>query len=160
MTSKNLAIGIAGPSRPSLKCVRVTYRVCDKSNDLAFKAAVWTTSERRRPSPLCKLRYLIIVEFHWRFRPLSARNDTTLNKTRNTPFIQTMNALAKPVQPAQDGRNFPTKLHQCLTELEREGLGHIASFQPHGRCFLVHKQEEFVRQVLPRYVYNDGSPYW
>jgi HSF-type DNA-binding len=51
----------------------------------------------------------------------------------------------------QDGRNFPTKLHQCLTELERSGLGHIASFQPHGRSFLVHKQEEFVRRVLPRY---------
>jgi hypothetical protein len=66
------------------------------------------------------------------------------------PLQQTMNP-ARPVHSAsQDGRNFPTKLHQCLTELECEGLGHIASFQPHGRCFLVHKQEEFVRQVLPR----------
>jgi HSF-type DNA-binding len=57
-----------------------------------------------------------------------------------------------PTTPVQDGRNFPTKLHQCLTELERAGLGHIASFQPHGRCFLVHRQEEFVQKVLPRYV--------
>jgi HSF-type DNA-binding len=60
-----------------------------------------------------------------------------------------MNALTTPVQ---DGRNFPTKLHQCLTELEHAGLGHIASFQPHGRCFLVHRPEEFVQKVLPRYV--------
>jgi HSF-type DNA-binding len=49
-----------------------------------------------------------------------------------------------------DNRNFPARLHQCLTELERQGLGHIVSFQPHGRCFVVRKQQEFVDQVLPR----------
>jgi hypothetical protein len=49
-----------------------------------------------------------------------------------------------------DGRNFPTKLHECLTELEQQGLGHIAGFQPHGRSFLVHKPQEFMQQVLPR----------
>jgi HSF-type DNA-binding len=59
--------------------------------------------------------------------------------------------------PQANGGNFPAKLHVCLTELERHGLDHVASFQPHGRCFLVHKQEDFVRKVLPRYVEEHWS---
>ena len=46
-------------------------------------------------------------------------------------------------------RNFPVKLHFMLNELEADGLSHIVSWQPHGRCFLVHKQDAFVKQILP-----------
>jgi hypothetical protein len=46
-------------------------------------------------------------------------------------------------------RNFPVKLHYMLTELEIDGMDGIVSWQPHGRCFLVHKQEQFVEEVLP-----------
>lgn len=53
--------------------------------------------------------------------------------------------------------NFPVKLHCCLTELESYGLAHIASFQPHGRCFVVHKKDEFVKDILPRYVVSNGN---
>lgn len=45
--------------------------------------------------------------------------------------------------------NFPVKLHYMLTELENDGMDDIVSWQPHGRCFLVHKQQRFVEQVLP-----------
>ena len=38
-------------------------------------------------------------------------------------------------------RHFPVKLHYMLSELEQDGLDHIVSWQPHGRCFVVHKQE-------------------
>jgi hypothetical protein len=46
-------------------------------------------------------------------------------------------------------QNFPVKLHYMLNELEKDGMDDIVSWQPHGRCFLVHKQREFVEQVLP-----------
>lgn len=46
-------------------------------------------------------------------------------------------------------RNFPVKLHFILSELEADGLGHIVSWQPHVRCCVVHKQDDFVRMVLP-----------
>jgi HSF-type DNA-binding len=46
-------------------------------------------------------------------------------------------------------RNFPVKLHFMLSELEADGLAHIVSWQPHGRCFVVHKQEDFVKMILP-----------
>jgi hypothetical protein len=35
-----------------------------------------------------------------------------------------------------------------LGDLEADGLSHIVSWQPHGRCFVVHKQKEFVEQIL------------
>lgn len=46
-------------------------------------------------------------------------------------------------------QNFPVKLHYMLCEIEADGLENIASWQPHGRCFLVHKLNEFVEQILP-----------
>lgn len=46
---------------------------------------------------------------------------------------------------------FPLKLHAVLDQVEADGLGHIVSWQPHGRCFVVHKPKEFVDHVMPKY---------
>jgi HSF-type DNA-binding len=51
--------------------------------------------------------------------------------------------------------SFPFKLHAMLAELESTGQSHIASFQPHGRSFTIYKQDEFVSDVLPRFVYSN-----
>jgi hypothetical protein len=45
--------------------------------------------------------------------------------------------------------NFPVKLHYMIKELETDGMANIVSWQPHGRCFLVHKQQHFVAKILP-----------
>lgn len=39
---------------------------------------------------------------------------------------------------------FPVKLHYML----EEGLSNVISWQPHGRCFVIKKQKEFVSKVL------------
>jgi hypothetical protein len=46
---------------------------------------------------------------------------------------------------------FPDKLYRMLVELEAEGKSEIASFLPHGRSFMVHKMEQFLSDVLPRF---------
>lgn len=46
---------------------------------------------------------------------------------------------------------FPVKLHDMLDKIEADGLGHVVSWQPHGRCFVVHKPKEFVNHVMPHY---------
>lgn len=46
---------------------------------------------------------------------------------------------------------FPVKLHSMLDAIERDGYAHIISWQPHGRCFLVHKPKEFVSTIMPKY---------
>jgi hypothetical protein len=53
------------------------------------------------------------------------------------------------VQLNRGEENFPVKLHYMLTELETDGMADVVAWQPHGRCFLVHKQQQFVEQVLP-----------
>jgi hypothetical protein len=46
---------------------------------------------------------------------------------------------------------FPVKLHEMLDQIERDGLAHVVSWQPHGRCFVVHEAKEFVNHVMPKY---------
>jgi hypothetical protein len=45
--------------------------------------------------------------------------------------------------------NFPEKLHYVLSDMEKDDLQHIVSWQPHGRCFIVHDQKHFAEKVLP-----------
>ncbi|KAL7565563.1 hypothetical protein ACA910_003834 [Epithemia clementina (nom. ined.)] len=61
---------------------------------------------------------------------------------------------ALPVDRRRKGRTgtFPQKLHQMLSDLEREEGGvDIASFLPHGRAFAIHKPRDFVKHVMPKY---------
>lgn len=45
-------------------------------------------------------------------------------------------------------QSFPAKLHYMLDDMERDGLSHIISWSPHGRCFVVHNTKLFVEKVL------------
>lgn len=47
--------------------------------------------------------------------------------------------------------SFPIKLHAVLLQVENDGLAHIVSWMPHGRCFVIHKPKEFVDLVMPKY---------
>jgi hypothetical protein len=42
---------------------------------------------------------------------------------------------------------FPVKLHCLLSELERNGLDNIVPWQLNGRCFVVHKQQQFAEKT-------------
>jgi hypothetical protein len=54
--------------------------------------------------------------------------------------------------PARGGVTtpFPLKLHEMLETAQADGHEHIVSWQPHGRCLVVHKPKEFV-ELLPHY---------
>jgi hypothetical protein len=47
---------------------------------------------------------------------------------------------------------FPEKLHHMLSCMDEEATADIVNWQPHGRCFTVHKPKEFVEDIMPRYV--------
>jgi hypothetical protein len=47
--------------------------------------------------------------------------------------------------------SFPTKLHAVLDQVESDGWGHVISWMPHGRCFVIHKPKEFSEHVMPYY---------
>lgn len=46
---------------------------------------------------------------------------------------------------------FPEKLHRMLLEIEKDGMGHIISFFPHGRAFGIHDTEKFEEKIMPKY---------
>lgn len=76
-------------------------------------------------------------------------------------YVDHANDVARPVENAVGNnsisstyahlsdRTFPVTLHFMLNELKSDGLDHIISWQPHGRCFVVHKQAQFVDKILP-----------
>lgn len=45
---------------------------------------------------------------------------------------------------------FPEKLHELLESASEQGLEEIIGWQPHGRCFVVHKPKEFVEVIMPQ----------
>jgi HSF-type DNA-binding len=45
---------------------------------------------------------------------------------------------------------FPVKLYEMLIRVEDEGLNRIVSWQPHGRCFVVHDPVQF-KALLPNF---------
>ena len=56
-------------------------------------------------------------------------------------------------QPAKGGVSvpFPLKLHEMLDQIEADGLAEVISWQPHGRCFVVHDPKRFSDSVMPTY---------
>lgn len=47
--------------------------------------------------------------------------------------------------------SFPLKLHRILEESEAAGLGHIISWQPHGRAFKIRNLTLFAEQIMREY---------
>eukprot|EP00522_Entomoneis_paludosa_P017134 CAMPEP_0172441972 /NCGR_PEP_ID=MMETSP1065-20121228/2465_1 /TAXON_ID=265537 /ORGANISM="Amphiprora paludosa, Strain CCMP125" /LENGTH=355 /DNA_ID=CAMNT_0013191611 /DNA_START=72 /DNA_END=1139 /DNA_ORIENTATION=- len=49
-----------------------------------------------------------------------------------------------------DTTTFPVKLYDMLELVDGDGVSQIISWQPHGRCFVIHKPE-LIDYILPRY---------
>lgn len=52
---------------------------------------------------------------------------------------------------ATKNESFALKLHRILDETEKNGMGHIISWQPHGRAFKIHNAELFTERIMPLY---------
>lgn len=60
----------------------------------------------------------------------------------NDPVVITSNGANNP--------SFPAKLHEMLQKVEADGYSNVVSWQPHGRCFVVHDPTAF-KTILPNY---------
>ena len=71
----------------------------------------------------------------------------------NGPQVGCARAVPAGAHRWQGGRRrtFPIRLHTMLSDVESMGQADIVSWQPHGRCFVVHKSQEFVDQILGSY---------
>jgi hypothetical protein len=83
----------------------------------------------------------------------SSRNPRNSNAYHYDPY-ESLSLLSPAPTISRNGLNFPAILHMMLKFVEEDhhdGLSAIVSWQPHGRCFVVHRVPEFVRRFLNRY---------
>lgn len=93
------------------------------------------------------------------FRPnlTSSKKRSTTSK-RKTKKSSSPTTSAAPRQTNGVTEPFPIKLHKMLEGNGANGMEHIASWQPHGRCFVVHNQQDFVDLVMPQYFQQSKYP--
>lgn len=72
-------------------------------------------------------------------------NSSTINNNKQSGSEPTNNKR-------KQEQNFPVRLHYMLGDMETDGLDHIASWQPHGRSFIIHKPQTFENEFLPLWV--------
>jgi hypothetical protein len=90
----------------------------------------------------------------------SGRKRSATSSKRNATRNTTVTTTSAPRKAQNNGvvNPFPVKLHQMLEGNAANGMDHIASWQPHGRCFVVHKQREFVDLIMPEYFQQSKYP--
>lgn len=104
----------------------------ENADDACLPVALRSTLEKRTME-LC---------VHKNTSKLMLSNTNTLAATATSRSQET---------PCSD-KNFPSRLFRFLNLVESYDLSHIASWQPHGRCFRIHNPKEFVNLTEPRYV--------
>lgn len=73
--------------------------------------------------------------------------------TDESDVEEEVEARGKSLKPGGTStQTFPMKLHSLLERVEADGYSHIISWQPHGRCFIVHNPKEFADAILPSYL--------
>jgi hypothetical protein len=98
----------------------------------------WVTSAHKTKTDLCEADMVspsVIV-------------DTAMY--RDYAELPTATSASGSAVDTKNNGSFPPKLHYVLKEMENDGLSHIASWAPHGRCFMIHKPDLFVEQVLKK----------
>ena len=98
----------------------------------------------QKPGKTAKLndRHFVVHNYHDHAKDDPDENDLT---------EQDDDGEQKPRRRGGVTISFPLKLHAVLDQVERDGLSSIVSWQPHGRCFVIHKPKEFVDHVMPNY---------
>lgn len=81
-------------------------------------------------------------------------NNITTEIPHRSIFYKMVNEHSNDDLPMNDQRGrktFPMLLHIMLSKAETDGFAHIASWQPHGRCFRIHKHKDFMTKVMPEF---------
>jgi hypothetical protein len=112
-----------------------------------------SASSRRCSLPKNHLKHFVEHNYH----------DHCLDPLQNEPItrlVEPADTLSKKKRRGHRGGvavPFPEKLHYMLSCMDEEGTADIVNWQPHGRCFTVHKPKEFVEDIMPRYVHSSNQ---
>jgi hypothetical protein len=79
----------------------------------------------------------------------------TQSKLEDITLASQHSSSTKAGEPSTTGtwkNTFLLQIHCLLSEAEKDGMAHIASFCVHGRAFKIHNLDLFVEKLLPRLV--------
>jgi HSF-type DNA-binding len=114
-----------------------------------------TSSSPRRTRPIrgiarqstTRIRYLITEhDYHDH-----AADPVTYDAAESTASLISSKSRRDSVTSSPTNRSassttpFPMKLYEMIEQMESEGMSHVISWQPHGRCFQVHEPNAFKR---------------
>ena len=89
-------------------------------------------------------------------RPRTSKRSTAGRRKSATIDIGVSNSSHE--SNAKTSKHFPLRLHDMLTDAKDMAFEDIVSWQPHGRCFVVHRPKEFVEEVMPQYFSQSKFP--
>jgi hypothetical protein len=78
---------------------------------------------------------------------LSARNASAITESEDEKEGEDNHDVRDDTQ----NETFPFKLYRMLKQAEEDGQDDIVSFFPHGAAFAIHKPQEFVSEIMPKY---------
>ena len=83
-------------------------------------------------------------------------SNQTSTKSRNPQEASSVLSILNKLPPP--AMIFPKKLHRMLGDMTNLNLTHIASWQPHGKCFRIHDPKSFTELILQRYFNQSKFP--
>ena len=60
-----------------------------------------------------------------------------------TDFAGELPPTLEAIPQSERSMHFPLKLYSVLDVADKDGLGGVMSWQPHGRCFVIHEPKRF-----------------
>eukprot|EP00978_Attheya_sp_CCMP212_P034706 scaffold146825_cov35-Attheya_sp.AAC.1 len=144
---KEVEVPVEAPVYQTPEPVQAQYPVVEPICEKAPKKKRARRRKAQKPGKTAKLhdRHFVRHNYHDHSR------DTELKVQIHEHKDEVCDGDHKPRRHGGVSIAFPVKLHDMLESIEGDGLGHIVSWQPHGRAFVVHKPKEFVEDVMPRY---------
>eukprot|EP00562_Extubocellulus_spinifer_P000962 CAMPEP_0178481256 /NCGR_PEP_ID=MMETSP0696-20121128/6117_1 /TAXON_ID=265572 /ORGANISM="Extubocellulus spinifer, Strain CCMP396" /LENGTH=395 /DNA_ID=CAMNT_0020108721 /DNA_START=376 /DNA_END=1563 /DNA_ORIENTATION=- len=89
---------------------------------------------------------------------IQSSKSSTSSTRRRTTCRTNKGASVVSARAKISSRHFPLQLHDMLNDSEDKGFEDIVSWQPHGRCFVVHRPKDFVEHIMPVYFKQSKFP--
>jgi hypothetical protein len=150
---------------PQLPLISNTMKMMAAQSQISNSRSTTTTHRRRRApqrpgkTATQKERLFVQHNYHDLANELDvSASTTTANGPTNTVMeaaakfdVSSPSALSASSFSSPSSHPFPIKLHHLLEESEASGLGHIISWQPHGRAFKIHNPTLFTDTIMQKY---------
>jgi hypothetical protein len=149
---------MAGSNSASKKSSSVNVVVSDSESECKMETSSMSSKLSRSSTRRCRVtlrpstahlqhhtKHYVEHNYHDHKHDPIELHSTTISLTEETGFPKRAGHKGGVSIP------FPEKLHELLETVDQHGQDDIIAWQPHGRCFVVHKPRDFVSNIMPQF---------